>query len=427
MIFNNWKKVRLGDLGEIVGGGTPHTKNSAFYSGDISWITPKDLSVHKERYISRGDRMITQLGLKNSSAKLMPKNSVLFSSRAPIGYVALTGNELCTNQGFKSIIPKAELLDPMFLLYLLKHKKKDIELVASGTIFMEITGMDLKNFVVTVPPLIEQKFITSILSCLDDKIELNIRMSNNLEKTVDMIYKNWFVHFKPFKGDRFENSEIGRIPKGWILGKMSDFFNVSIGKTPPRKELTMFTTSKKGIKWASIADLGNYGTYINNTAECLTKEAITKHKIKIVPIDTVMLSFKLTVGRVAISNQDMTTNEAIAHFKIKDKKINEYLYFYLKNFNFDTLGSTSSIATAVNSKIIKAMPMLMPTKKVLNSFHDTVSKLMLRIKKNQQENVALIATRDALLLKLMTGKIRMPAEKNKQNTDKITSKNLLDV
>jgi type I restriction enzyme S subunit len=102
--MSNWKRCTLADLGEIVGGATPPTKNESYYGGDIAWITPKDLSTFHGRFISRGERNITAEGLKNSSARLMPPHSVLFTSRAPIGYVAIAENEVCTNQGFKSIV-----------------------------------------------------------------------------------------------------------------------------------------------------------------------------------------------------------------------------------------------------------------------------------------------------------------------------------
>ena len=151
--------------------------------------------------------------------------------------------------------------------------------------------------------------------------------------------------------------------------------------------------------------MGNCGMYISNSSEYLTADAISKFNIKIVPDNTVLLSFKLTVGRVAITNGEMTTNEAIAHFVTDKKTINEYLYYYLKNFNFQTMGSTSSIATAVNSKIIKAMPFIFPTENELSDFHDVTEPMFSQIKANQQENTRLAALRDTLLPKLMKGEI----------------------
>ena len=204
------------------------------------------------------------------------------------------------------------------------------------------------------------------------------------------MFKSWFV-------DK-ENTERKTI-------KAEEFFDISIGKTPPRKEPEWFTYNSDDIIWVSISDMGNCGAFISDSSEYLIKEAIAKFNIKIVPDNTVLLSFKLTVGRITITDGEMTTNEAIAHFVTDKKEINEYLYCYLKNFNFQTMGSTSSIATAVNSKIIKAMPFVVPTNKELTDFHAVTYPMFQQIKANQQENKRLSALRDTLLLKLMSGEI----------------------
>jgi len=124
--MGEWKECSLADLGEIVGGATPSTKKEENYGGDIAWITPKDLSTHKGRFISRGERNITEIGLRSCSTQMLPTNTVLFSSRAPIGYVAIAANPVCTNQGFKSVVP-SKGTDYMFLYYLLKYRKDAIE------------------------------------------------------------------------------------------------------------------------------------------------------------------------------------------------------------------------------------------------------------------------------------------------------------
>ena len=186
---------------------------------------------------------------------------------------------------------------------------------------------------------------------------------------------------------------------------MEDFFDISIGKTPPRKEPQWFSNSFTDRIWVSISDMGNAELYISDSSEYLTHEAVEKFNVKIIPDNTVILSFKLTVGRVAITDGEITTNEAIAHFKTNKTEINEYLYCYLKEFNYQTMGSTSSIATAVNSKIIKAMPFVIPTENELNKFHDFASPIFAMIKNNQRENMRMATIRDALLPKLMSGEL----------------------
>ena len=189
--------------------------------------------------------------------------------------------------------------------------------------------------------------------------------------------------------------------------RADEYFDISIGKTPPRKESQWFTTNASDITWVSISDMGNCGTYIKSSSEQLTPEAVKKFNIKVVPNNTVILSFKLTVGRIAITHGEMTTNEAIAHFKTDKTYINEYLYCYLKNFNYQTMGSTSSIATAVNSKIIKAMPFVIPEAQEISHFHSTVGPMFEQMLNNQLENELLTKTRDTLLPKLMSGELNI--------------------
>ena len=180
--MEQWKEYKLEDLGNVVGGATPSTKDATHYDGDIPWITPKDLSNHNDRYIYRGERMITQKGFESCSCKMLPKGSVLFSSRAPIGYVAIAGTDMCTNQGFKSVVPNNEIVDTHFLYYLLLFNKAKIEGMGSGTTFKEVSGNVMKSVTVSIPNLTEQKRIADILSSLDNKIELNRRINDNLTR-----------------------------------------------------------------------------------------------------------------------------------------------------------------------------------------------------------------------------------------------------
>lgn len=248
----------------------------------------------------------------------------------------------------------------------------------------------VKNLEINFPPLPEQAKIASVLRLLDDKIALNNKINNNLLEQVLALYRNRFV-------DTVNNER--------RICRADEYFDISIGKTPPRKEPQWFSTNPQDVTWVSISDMGTCGLYIGSSSEQLTKEAVDRHNVKIVPDNTVLLSFKLTVGRIAITNGEMTTNEAIAHFKTDKKEINEYLYCYLKCFNYQTMGSTSSIATAVNSKIIKGMPFVVPTDDELIDFHSVAAPMFAKIKANQTESEKLTAVRDTLLPKLMSGEL----------------------
>lgn len=146
-----WKMGTISDLGNVVGGGTPSKKVEEYYTNDgIAWITPKDLSNDKSKFITHGETDITDLGLAKSSATLMPRGSVLFSSRAPIGYIAIADGQVSTNQGFKSIVP-FDNIGTAYVYYFLKENLSAIENVASGSTFKEVSGGTMKNFPAVIP------------------------------------------------------------------------------------------------------------------------------------------------------------------------------------------------------------------------------------------------------------------------------------
>ena len=253
-----------------------------------------------------------------------------------------------------------------------------------------------------------QDKIVSILSSLDRKIELNNKINADLEEMAQAIFKNWFVDFEPFKDGKFVDSELGMIPEGWKVGRADDFYQINIGKTPPRKEHKWFSNNPADKIWVSIANMGNSGIFISDSSEYLTKEAVDRHNIIMVPRNTILLSFKLTVGRVAIADKELTTNEAIARFILSDDKYMEYLYLYLKKYDYNSLGSTSSIATAVNSKTIKGMQMLQPSDKIIDAFHIQVNPIFEKIRSLTKENSRLSLLRDTLLPRLMSGELEIP-------------------
>lgn len=302
-------------------------------------------------------------------------------------------NEGWLNQHIFKVTAKSDIVSDDYLYYVLKYLKPLFKQIATNkqtTGLGHVTMSDLKRMSVIIPPKNLQCIIVSILKAIDDQIALNTNINENLEQQVLALYHNRFVNLVNNKRK---------------ICRADEYFDISIGKTPPRKEPQWFSTNPQEVIWVSISDMGTCGLYISSSSEMLTREAIERHNVKVVPDNTVLLSFKLTVGRIAITNGEMTTNEAIAHFKTDKKEINEYLYCYLKCFNYQTMGSTSSIATAVNSKIIKGMPFVVPTDKELKEFHDLTAPMFARIKSNQIETDNLTALRDTLLPKLMSGEI----------------------
>jgi len=218
---DNWIVEKLGNVGEIISGGTPSTNVHEYWGGDINWITPADLSGYNEKKIHKGGKSISRLGLLKSSAKLMPPGSVIFSSRAPIGYVAIAGSELCTNQGFKSVMPHSCLFNE-YLYYFLKSAKKKAEDLASGTTFKEISLTGFSKLEIPIPPIPEQHRIVAkieeLFSSLDKGIE-SLKTAQQQLKVYRQAVLKW-----AFEGRLTnENVKDGELPERW---RWTNFDNV---------------------------------------------------------------------------------------------------------------------------------------------------------------------------------------------------------
>lgn len=385
-----WKEVTLGEIGTIVGGATPSTKNTSFYDGNIPWLTPKDLSVNSNKYIFRGERNITEAGFKSCSCKMLPKGSVLFSSRAPIGYVAIAANDMCTNQGFKSVIPNEET-DSEFLYYLLKYNKDNIASQGSGTTFAEVSGKTMKDIEVVVPKEKEdQRRITSILSSLDRKIELNNKINADLEEMAQAIFKNWFVDFEPFKDGKFVDSELGMIPEGWKVGNLGDFCNVFTGKKNTNQAI------EKGL----------YPFFSCAPEPLASNDAIFNGKAIIIAGNG---SY---TGRTSFYNGGFDLYQRTYACTIREQdKENLMIFFYhmMKQFFEPTkMGGTrgSSIPYIVMGDITQQK--FPYSKDWLIRFSNIANSMMDRKLRIDKENSRLSLLRDTLLPRLMSGELEVP-------------------
>jgi type I restriction enzyme S subunit len=220
---NNWIWTKLGNIATIVGGGTPSTLVDEYYTnGDIAWITPADLSGYNDIYISNGKRNITRFGLEKSSARLMPKDTVILSSRAPIGYVAIASNELCTNQGFKSFLP-SPIYRPKFLYFYLIQNKGMLEIFASGTTFLELSGKKVSQIPIPIPPLSEQKRIEDLIESLFEKLDRAKELAQNAFDSFEN-RKSAILH-KTFMGEltaKWRDENGVDFEKDWVQKKLGD-------------------------------------------------------------------------------------------------------------------------------------------------------------------------------------------------------------
>ena len=335
-------------------------------------------------HLEKDDVIITLVGNGIGNVTMVPSSKCVIIQNT----LGLRCNELMTND---------------FLYYTLISNRNKIVKYNRGSSQPSIRKTDLFSYEINVPTINYQKKITKILNSLDSKIEINNKIISNLESQAQAIFKSWFVDFEPFQDGNFVESELGMIPEGWEVKKVNEICDLKIGRTPPRKESEWFSL-KEGVKWVSIKDLGLSQMYISEVTEYLTEESIEKFNIPIVEENTLLLSFKLTVGRIAITTEKMCTNEAIAQFK--DPLISTlFLFYYFKNFKFETLGNTSSIGNAVNSKIIKNIEVLVPAEKIVLKVMKMIEPLSICIRNLLTQNTKLAELRDALLPKLMAGEI----------------------
>jgi len=387
-----WKTVRLGTIAST---------NQETYSPKENWqfVNYLDTGNITMNRIDEVQHINTSMDKLPSRARRKVKsNSIIYSTVRPnqlhYGIIKEQPENFLVSTGFTVIDVNMEKAVPDYIYYVLTQKEitEHLQAIAEQSVsaYPSLKPSDIENLEVLLPDIDTQKETVAILGVIDEKIKQNTEINNNLLEQVLAIYRHRFVD---------TTNELRQTCRA------DEYFDISIGKTPPRKEPQWFSTNPKDVTWVSISDMGTCGLYISESSEQLTREAVVRHNVKIVPDNTVLLSFKLTVGRIAITDGEMTTNEAIAHFKTDKKEINEYLYCYLKCFNYQTMGSTSSIATAVNSKIIKGMPFIVPTDEEITEFHSLVAPMFAKIKANQTEISNLTALRDTLLPKLMSGEL----------------------
>lgn len=406
-----WKNYKLSEIGEIVGGATPSTKISEYYDGDIPWISPKDLSNFEGKYISCGSKNITELGFNSCSCKILPKGSVLFSSRAPIGYIAIAKNSLCTNQGFKSVIPNSSIIDSEFLYYTLVFNKEYIKNQGSGTTFMEVSGKTMGNIEVSIPVnLSDQRKIAGILSALDSKIENNNKINANLEAQAQALFKSWFVDFTPFKDQPFVDSELGPIPQGWKVGKLGDYCEVKSGYAFKSSWWT-----NKGYKIIKIKNISENGDINLNDCSCVLPENCDKAKNFIANTGDIVIAMTgATIGKFNIIpkiDEKYYINQRVGKFFLGEKPIEKvpYIYCFLKQENISTQiiqKGQGSAQPNISGADIESIPMLTPMSIILK-YNKMCQPLFEKILSNRLESKKLSALRDTLLPKLMSGEIKL--------------------
>lgn len=373
---------KISDIGEVVGGGTPSTANSDFWGGDIPWISPKDLTGYKSVYISHGESFLNKTGLK-SGTKLLPKDTVLFSSRAPIGYVAIASNPICTNQGFKSIICNKEIINPLFLYYYIKGNLDYIKLFGTGATFPEISGAAMRKIKVQIPSLPTQQKIASILSAYDRLIENNTRRIRLLEQMAENLYKEWFVRFR---FPEHENVEmVNGLPKGWKIEKLGDYANISTGKC-----------NREDAEEDGIYPLFDRSQEIKKSSKWIKDcEAI------IVPGEGTSFMPRYYKGKFNLHQRCYCIEPTI-------KDIGFYLFYSIMlNRKYFLSVATGATVPSLRQNNFTKMKLIIAELELVKKYNKVANTIALQIDKLKEQNQLLTRQRDLLLPRLMSGKLEV--------------------
>lgn len=381
-----WRKVKLGEIVDVYGGGTPSTLNSKYWGGDIAWLTPAEVvALSGHRFIDKTERYITEEGLKNSSAKVMPINSLLLTSRATIGEIVINKVPMATNQGFINIQPRK--IDLMFLFYWLKKNQKFLNQMAIGSTFNELSKSVFKKIEIFLPEDIsDQKRIASILSAFDDKIELNNKINQTLEQMAQAIFKEWFVKFK-FPGHekvKMADSELGQIPEGWAVKNIMEI----IKRLPVGKKYDNKTALPKGK--VPILDQGQSGIIGFHNEEPSVKASIKNP----------MVVFSNHTCYYRLITYDFSCIQNVIPYVGINGYPTLFVYYLTKDKikMGDYKGHWPEFA---------AQKFIVPPSELARKFAEKIQPFIEIISKNEKENQKLAELRDLLLPKLMSGEIRV--------------------
>lgn len=389
-----WQKVKLGDVAEIESGGTPSSSKPEYWdNGEICWVTLPDL---KNKYIFDTQRKITPLGLKNSSAKLLPVNSVIFSSRATIGEISITKIKTSTNQGSKNFICDPRQIEYEFLYYLLKSKVDEIIGLATGATYKEINKTVFSSVEVDIPDLLTQKQIAGILSTYDNLIENNTKRIKILEEIAQAIYREWFVYFR-FPGHEKvkmidSKTEFGKIPEGWEVKPLGETVENYDSKRRPISKMKREEMHGE-IPYYGAAKIIDY-----------VNDHIFDGKYLLMAEDGSVITKSGNPVLQFVNEKFWANNHT--HILQGVEVSTEYLYLSLVGFPIQ--GYITGVAQPkINQDNLNRISVLVPENKVAQIFNSLVEPIFADTWKLKESVNKLQKARDLLLPKLVTGEIKV--------------------
>jgi type I restriction enzyme S subunit len=401
-----WVETTLGDVINLVGGGTPKTSILEYWNGVIPWLSVVDFN-NNNRWVSKTEKSITNEGLNNSSTKLLETGDLIISARGTVGALAQLKVQMAFNQSCYGIKEKEDISDINFLYYLIKFSLLKIGKHFHGAVFDTITRQTFDNIQSNLPPLPEQKAIAKVLSAFDEKIELLREQKETLETIAQTTFKEWFVNFNyPGATGEMVESELGEITKGWSTVKIIKLFEVRDGTHDSPKQ------QKTGKFLITSKHLLNHSLDIDNAYLISEENYQTINKRSLVDTNDILFSMIGTIGLIYFEQSD-TINYAIKNIGLfkTSQNLNWTYYTYLwltsllgKDFVYSNKsGSTQEYISLTNLRnIIYCKPPL----ELLDSFNAGMKKIFEKIKSNTVQIQTLSKARDTLLPKLMSGQVR---------------------
>ena len=415
-----WPIVPVSELAKAVIGGTPSRNVAEYWHGNIPWATAKDVATVSARYLENVEEYISREALENSAAKLLPYGTVVITARGTVGAMAQLGREMAFNQTCYALLPKGGV-DKDFLFYALKGTIAEMRSLTYGTVFETITTKTFDHWLVPLPPLPEQRAIAHILGTLDDKIELNRRMSKTLEAMARALFKAWFVDFEPVRAkmegrwqrgqslpglpahlydlfpDRLVDSELGEIPEGWRVVRLGDLISFEKGRKPP----VSYPLPCKG--YLPVVLIENFNGIVSSYA---LPKGMTIAQEK----DVLMVMDGASSGRVETGHYGIV-GSTLAKITLREGSGvgTHFLYYALKLLEPEIREHlTGTSIPHADKNWISAQMVCFPNKgELLFYFEEIVGQIRERIRALRGESRTLAALRDVLLPKLIRGEIRV--------------------
>lgn len=401
-----WEKVKLGDICKYVtSGGTPKSSIKEYYEPkQIPWLKTKEVNYCR---IYETESYISKDGLDNSSAKMIPQNSVIvamYGQGDTAGRVAINKIPLTTNQACCNLIIDETKAYYEFVYYQLVTLYEKMVSLKNGGAQPNLNAAIIKSIEIKLPPLKTQRYIADILSSYDNLIENNQKQIKLLEEAAQRIYKEWFVDLR-FPGH--ENTKIvDGVPEGWQYEKLGDLVKTTSGGTPSRRKSEYYVNGN--IRWIKTKELND--RFIFETEEHITEDAVKNSSAKVLPEGALIVAmYGATIGKIGITAAEMACNQACCAFISFDDMISkEYLYCWLMD-NREYLVSQGKGAAQSNlsQEMIRNFSLLCPDKKVIKIFTEIVTTMLENKRVLENKILMLSEARDDLLPKLMSGEVEV--------------------